>query len=85
MIVKGGYVDEDAVVLAAEWQRRAVWLSVGTAIPAAAFAAAWLAFLSDRPLSNLLWGALSTGVALGFLPMLGFVRLTPLRMDAETR
>ncbi|MEU8780457.1 hypothetical protein [Streptomyces sp. NPDC048637] len=75
-------MSEDSVDLPAERKRKAVWLLGGTAIPAAAFAAIWLAFLSDRPLSNLLWCALSTGVVFGFLPMLTVVRLAPLRIDA---
>lgn len=82
LIVKGGDVSEDAVDLPAEGKRRAVWLLVGTAIPALVFAAVWLVFLSDRPLSNLLWGALSTGLVFGFLPALSIVRLAPPRIDA---
>ncbi|MFB6436555.1 hypothetical protein ACFCVY_07185 [Streptomyces sp. NPDC056411] len=75
-------MSEDAVHLPAEWKRRAVWLGGGAAVPAAASAAIWLAWLSDRPLSNLLWVVVSTGV-LGFLPMLACVRLAPLCIDAR--
>ncbi|MEU8914402.1 hypothetical protein [Streptomyces nigrescens] len=45
---------DDAVELPAERKRRAVWLLGGTAVSAAASAALWLAFLNDRPLSNLM-------------------------------
>ncbi|MFG2097548.1 hypothetical protein [Streptomyces sp. NPDC048612] len=76
-------MSEGAVHLPAEWKRRAVWLLGGVAISAVASAAVWLALRSERPLSNLLWVAASTGVALGLLPMLTVVRLAPLRIDAQ--
>ncbi|MFJ3950451.1 hypothetical protein ACIPXV_10330 [Streptomyces libani] len=79
----GECVSDGAVELPAERKRRAVRLLGGTAVSAPASAALWMAFLNDRPLSNLMWCAVPGGVVFGFLPMLTFVRLAPPRIDAR--